>query len=195
MRDRSAHPVRRARALVRGALLLPLLAACGADAEPEARGPGLAVAELPPASQAAAYEAAIRAGFDVAPGLTLLVAPEHLPRTATLAGGPPVDPAVIATLRERGVVQGTCAAAPVAEGEVPRCEAAAAGYLLRLSQPFTGGGDTLQVYVDAERYARPGGPTQGPFFYETAYQLVGRGTDWRVVRDGRVPTAARTRGR
>lgn len=194
MRDRPSAPARAARALV---LAAPILAGagCGGDAEPEARGPGLAVAELPVASQAAAYEAALRAGFDVAPGLTLLLAPEHLPRTATLAGGPPLAPELIAALRERGIVQGTCAAAPVPEGEVPRCEAAAAGYLLRLSQPFAAGGDTLQLYVDAERYARPGGPAQGPFFFETAYQLVGRDTEWRVVRDGRVSPEARTRGR
>ena len=34
-----------------------------------------------------------------------------------------------------------------------------------------------------------------PFHFETAYQLVGRGDTWRVLREGRVPPEARTRSR
>ena len=176
--------------------LLPtaiLLPACAGEPE-VARGPGLAVAGLAPAEQAAAYEAALRAGFDVAPGLTLLLAPEHLPRTAGLAGGPPLPAALVAALRERGMVQGSCAAPPPPEGEVPRCEAEAPGYLVRLSEPYRGQGDTVQLYVDAERYALPGARPAPPFHFETAYQLVPAGDGrWRVVREGRVAPEMRTR--
>jgi hypothetical protein len=176
------------------AAFLAVLACGGDDAGDVARGPGLAVAEMPAAERAAVYDAALRAGFEAEPGLTLLLAPEHLPRTAGLAGGPPLAPELVAALREGGMVRGTCAAAPPAEGEVPRCEAAAAGYLVRLSEPYRGGGDTLQVYVDAERYALPGARPAPPFHFETAYQLVPAGAGrWRVVREGRVPTESRTR--
>jgi hypothetical protein len=172
---------------------LLLLAACGGEDEEIARGPGLAVAELPAAERAAAYDAALHAGFDVAPGLTLLLSPAHLPRTAALSGGPPLDTALVAALRARGIVQGTCAAPPPAEGGVPRCAGPAAGYLLRLSEPYRLGGDTIQLYVDAERYALPDTPPSPPFRFETAYQLVGRGETWTVLREGRVPPESRTR--
>ena len=191
----SAPVPRAARTRAPVAALLSVLAAtsCGGENAEVARGPGLAVAELPAADRAAAYDAALHAGFDVAPGLTLLLAPEHLPRTAGLTGGPPVDADLVAALRERGIVQGTCAAPMPAENEVPRCAAPAAGYLLRLSEPYHLGADTIQLYVDAERYALPGATPAPPFHFETAYQLTGRGDAWRVLREGRVPPEARTR--
>jgi hypothetical protein len=199
MRDHVPAPTRRAATatapLAVRLALAALVAACGGGDAEVARGPGLPVAELSVAERAAAYDAALHAGFDVAPGLTLLVAPEHLPRTAGLAGGPPVAPALVAALRARGIVQGTCAAPPPPEGEVPRCAAAAPGYLLRLSEPYGVAGDTIQLYVDAERYALPGATPSPPFHFETAYQLVGRGDTWRVLREGRVPPEARTRSR
>jgi hypothetical protein len=178
------------------AMLLCALAAHGCaggdGADATVRGRGLAVAELPPEDAAQLYDAAIRAAFDLGPGMTLLLAPEHLPRGAGLAGGPPVSPEVVSALRRRGSVRGTCAS-PAAADSVPRCEARAAGYLVRLSEPLARAGDTVQVYLDAARYAVPGAPAAAEFHFGKAYQLVRRGGRWRVAREGRVGDEARER--
>ena len=64
---------------------LCLLLACSRDAPDDSgvmRGRGLKPALLAPAAEAAVYDAAVRASFDVEPGLLLMLHPRRLPRSA-----------------------------------------------------------------------------------------------------------------
>ena len=171
------------------------LVGCGrGDADRDVvRGKGLQLATLPVAERAAVYRSALRAAFDIGPSLVLLLHPRQLPRTAGLAGGAPVPAELAAALESSGIVQGRCDVPDEsAEGrggrptQAPRCEARLPGYVVRFSDVFRRPPDSVQVYVEAERFATAAsGPAQ-PFRFEKAYQLVGGGTSWRVAREGRV---------
>ena len=151
------------------------------------RGRGLPVASLPVATRADIYAATLRAAFDVGPSLVLLLHPQLLPRTAGLAGGQPVPAELESALRRTGTAQGTCRPPTAQEGRAPQCEARAPGYVVRFSDVLQLPADSVQVYLEAERYATPAsGPAQA-FRFEKAYQLVRRGDSWRVAREGRVP--------
>ena len=90
--------------------LVVLLLACGTSEEgpPAFRGPGLEVAALNVNQQAAINAAALSAAFNPDPSLSLLIDPVYLPRSAGRAGGTTVAPALIARMKERGTVRGTC---------------------------------------------------------------------------------------
>lgn len=149
------------------------------------RGRGLKVSELRDDSRVALYRAAIGASFEAGPGLTVLLHPKKLPRTAGIAGGDPVPPSLVKALREAGVVQGTCE--PPGGRDTPRCEAPAAGYVVRGSDVFRGSADTVLFYFSAERYATPTSGPQDALRFEKVYQLVPRGNEWRVAREARAP--------
>ena len=149
------------------------------------RGRGLQAMDLRDDSEVALYRAAIGASFEAGPGLTVLLHPRRLPRTAGIAGGDPVPESLVRALREAGVVQGTCE--PPGGRDTPRCNAPAAGYVVRGSDVFRGAGDTVQLHFAAERYATPTSGPQDALRFEKIYQLVPRGNEWRVVREARAP--------
>jgi hypothetical protein len=144
--------------------------------------------------RAAVYDAALRATFDVGPSLVVLLHPRLLPRTAGLEGGQPLSSKLAAALQARGIVQGTCqpstpaadTTTPAPPPRAPTCEARAPGYLVRFSDVLRLSRDSVEVFVEAERYDTPSSGTHSPFRFEKAYQLVGAGSAWRVARVGRV---------
>ncbi|HEX6533008.1 MAG TPA: hypothetical protein VF041_00340 [Gemmatimonadaceae bacterium] len=165
-----------------------VIGACGGDDYANAaRGRGLREAELPAAERAAVYEAAVRAAFTQGPSLSLLLYPELLPRESGYGKGAPVPGDVARALRSASVVRGTCGPFPDEERRsAPRCQASMAGYVVRFSPVLAMGRDSVQVYLQAQRYDLPAGPPHQPFAFERAYQLVRRNGEWRVVREGRV---------
>ena len=153
----------------------------------QVRGTGLEPATMEGAEQAGVLGVALRAAFDIGPSLTLLLDPAVLPRTRGYAGGDTLAMAVQRALRD-SIVQGLCA--PVArEDRAPLCEAAAPGYVVRSSVPFQMTGDTLLLYVMAERYDTPASGRHPRFRFETAYQLLRRGRAWTVVRQARLSSS------
>ena len=151
-----------------------------------ARGRGLAPAALPIEGEAAVYEAATRAAFDLGPGLVLLIHPLELPRTAGYAGGDSVSRALIAALRARNVISGTCMPQRDAPRNTPRCAINVPGYIVRASDVLRVSADTVEIYYSAERFGAATGQRPQALRFEKIYQLVGRGTAWRVAREARV---------
>jgi hypothetical protein len=134
-------------------LLLVSLACAGDDANAGARGGGLPEADLPLARQASAYATGMRGMFDVGPGLVLLLDPAVLPRSRTAEPTDTVGADLQRALRGTGTIQGTCAPRRGTDRRsAPICNAEATGYIIRLSDIFQAKGDTVQLYVTAERY-------------------------------------------
>lgn len=150
------------------------------------RGTGLRVTELPVPARVAIYDAAVKSAFDVGPGLTLLLDPRLLPRTKGLGPGTPVPKGVVEALRERGIVQGTCQPPGELAKEAARCDVANPGYIVRFSDIFGMAGDSVQVHVAVERYNTSTSANAEVMRFEKAFQVVGSGGNWRVVRQGRV---------
>lgn len=170
-------------------LLLLLAGACAPSDDADAniaRGRGLKPASLPVSAQAAIYDAATRAAFDVGPGLDLLLHPLKLPRSAGYTGGDSVPHDLIAALRARNVVTGTCTPQRDTPRNTPRCPVNMAGYIIRASDVLRVGGDTVEVYYQAERFGPATGQRPEALRFEKIYQLVGSGTSWRVAREARV---------
>jgi hypothetical protein len=145
-------------------------------------------------AKVAIYDAALREAFDVGPGLTLLLDPRFLPRTKGLGPGTPVPKELVDALRRQGVVQGICQSPAGESREAPKCEAANPGYIVRLSDVFRVRGDSVQLHVAVDQYNTETSAAAPALRFEKAYQVVGRGTSWRVVRQGRV-TALPARSR
>lgn len=166
-----------------------LLAACASgdsDDANVARGRGLKPASLPVAAQADIYEQAARAAFDLGPGLVLLIHPVTLPRTAGYTGGDSVPSDLIAALRRRNVVSGTCTPKRDTPRGTPRCPVNVAGYVIRASDILRVSPDTVEIYFSAERFGAATGQPPVALRFEKIYQLVGSGTQWRVAREARV---------
>ena len=151
-----------------------------------ARGRGLKPLDLQPAAEASAMDAAVRASFDMEPGLVLLAHPRRLPRTAGYEGGDEVPASLVEALRARGVIRGTCEPRHEAPRDTPRCPGTQAGYVVRTTTPFKAGGDTVQINFMAETFAPETGARPQALRFEKIYQLVGGGTSWRVAREARV---------
>lgn len=169
--------------------LLAVALACSSGAPDDsniARGRGLAVAQLPLAGQSAVYDAASRAAFDLGPGLVLLIHPLKLPRTVGYTGGDPVPADLIAELRRRNVVSGTCTPQRDAPRNTPRCPVNVPGYIVRASDVLRVSPDTVEIYYSAERFGAATGQRPEALRFEKIYQLVGSGTNWRVAREARV---------
>jgi hypothetical protein len=179
----------RARAAVAAVLATAFALACTGDGEDNsnfARGRGLSVLTLAPATEAGAVNAAIRAAFDIDPSLVLMMHPRRLPRTAGYEGGDSVSGAVAGALRHGGLIRGTCAPTHDAPRDTPRCPGSQAGYVVRISDAFQGKGDTLQMNFAAEKFAAATGPRPEALRFEKIYQLVRESSGWRVVREARV---------
>ena len=189
-----ASATRRPRDLVRRVLTCLTCAAVGFGRAPEPaptyRGTGLEVEPLPPKDVVGVYRAALAAAFSLGdPALSLLVDPVLLPRTAGLAGGDTMPPAVRSALQRHRVVKGTCQV-QVERTRTPLvCRADRPGYVVRLSPPFAlgAGHDSVQVHLVVQQYAVPGGPVAQRLRFERAYHLVRGGPTWRAVREARLP--------
>jgi len=179
----------------RGVVALVLasgLAGCSGDASRDVRGRGLATASLSSTDQAHVYEAAARAAFDVDdPALSLLLDRRLLPRTTGLAPAGTVSNDVVAELRRRGAIKGTCEPKLDTSPGTARCSAALPGYVIRFTPVLTVPGDSTQVYVYAQKYDTPSSGISQALRFERAYQVVRRGEDWRAVREGRIPKEVR----
>lgn len=183
----SARGVRRAAVTLAYAALSAYLTNCSkASVGDDARGRGHAVAALPVALQVRAYDAAVRAAFDVGPSLNLLAAPSYLPRSSGYAPGDPVAENLLSALEARGVIGGSCVPTRERENRAPSCSARTPGYIIRFSPLFQLSKDSVELYLYSEVYAPSTGARPQPFSFEMAYQLARRGDAWRVVREGRV---------
>jgi hypothetical protein len=169
-------------------MLLALIACSGGEPDDSnfARGRGLAPVTMQPAAEASVVDAAVRASFDMDPGLVLLAHPRRLPRTAGYEGGEAIPAPLVEALRSRGVVQGTCEPRHEAARDTPRCRGAQAGYVIRVTTPFKSGGDTIQINFMAETFAAATGARPQALRFEKIYRLVGSGTSWRVAQEARV---------
>ena len=176
--------------MVRGGALAILVAGLAGCAEKEVddgfvRGPGLRTTQLPVPAKVAIYDAALKSAFDVGPGLVLMLDPRFLPRTSGLGPGSPVPKNLVDGLQSRGVVRGVCESPAAESREAPVCDAASPGYIVRFSDVFRMRGDSVQVHVAVERFNTKTSAQSAIMRFEKAYQVVGKGTNWRVVRQGR----------
>ena len=168
------------------------LAGCSGDVSRDVRGRGLATATLSPTEQAHVYEAAARAAFDVDdPALSLLLDRRLLPRTVGLAPAGMAPDEVAAEMRRRGAIKGTCEPVLDSGRGTAHCKAALPGYVIRFTPVLTLRGDSMQVYVYAQKYDTPTSGISQPLRFERAYQVVRRGDDWRAAREGRIPKEVR----
>jgi len=163
-------------------------AACAgpsADDANVARGRGLQPAKLGVAGEAAVIDASARAAFDFEPALVLLLHPNRLPRTAGMAGGTATG-ALLAPLRARGTVAGSCDPHHDMPRDTPSCGGMRAGYVIRPSEVFRMPGDTVELWFAAEAFGPERGKRPVALRFEKIFQLVGRDERWRVVREARV---------
>jgi hypothetical protein len=165
---------------------LMLAVACAEDTSKYARGRRLDVAPLPATDRAKIYAAALGGAFDLGPGLSILVDTSMLTRTGGLGAGAPLGMDVRAALRATDVTQGECAPERREANRTPVCKAAIPGYVVRFSDVFAMGGDSVQTHVFAERYDTPATGVHNRFVIEQAYQLVKNGQGWKVVRKARI---------
>jgi hypothetical protein len=176
----------------RGATLLglALVAACSSERGSDAtdRGAGLQPATLSAAEQASAYATALRAAFEIQPNLVLLVDPTLLPSARSEKSTRELPADVIGRLRSTGVVQGTCRPTGRGARTSPVCPTGRAGYVIRASDIFRLPGDSVQLYLTAERYraARDTSGYQPPFQFEQRFQLVRRDGAWVVSKQERL---------
>lgn len=169
------------------AFVAVLVTACigGDRGDSFARGHGVSVASLSVDAESHVVEAAIRTAFDVEPSLTLRLHPRRLPRTAGDSGGESISPALVESLRGRGLVLGTCAPIRSSPRDTPRCAGPEAGYIVRPSDVFRISPDTVELWFSAEKFGAATGQRPEALRFEKVYQLVGQGTRWRVAREAR----------
>ncbi len=156
--------------------------------DPGRRGLAAERAELTPADQAAAYATALRAAFDL-PATTLLIDPRMLPSQ----GGydetdARMDEAVARALIATRAVSGECVPSGGTVNRAPACDVRNPGYAVRFSELFQSPGDTLRLYLVAERY-RPTVDTltyHSPFRMEERYHLARTAGRWQVARKARM---------
>ena len=60
------------------------------------------------------------------------------------------------------------------------------GYIIRASDILRVSPDTVEIYYSAERFGAATGQRPEALRFEKIYQLVGGGSNWRVVREARV---------
>lgn len=177
----------RALACAAVALLLANVVACGDRGSdgPDIRGNGLRPAALDDHARALVYDAAMRQAFDVDSSLILLVDPAVLPRNGSFARDARLNDAVLSAMRGAGMTRGSCET--VDDGKhTPQCAADGPGYIVRFSDIYQALGDTMRVFLAAQRFRTNAGI--GPsarFAFESAFEVVRRGDGWRVAREGR----------
>jgi hypothetical protein len=180
--------------LVIGAAALALASACGGPASKDVRGRGLTVANLPASTQAQIYEAAARGSFDL-DNTSILVDRRMLPRVIGLAPAGTVSSDIVAEMRRRNAIKGTCQPPLTGTRGTVHCAADIPGYVVRFSPVFALRGDSVQVYVYAQKYDTPSSGNSEVLRFERAYQVVKRGDAWQAAREGHVPKEARGEAR
>lgn len=169
---------------------IAVICACKGDDPNVVRGKRLQVATLPADTQAQIYEAAARGSFDV-DGTSLLLDPRLLPREIGLAEAGRMPDSVVAAMRTRGSIKGTCEPSLTETIGTAQCTAALPGYVVRYSPVFAIGADSAQVYLYAQKYDTPASGRSETLRFERAYQVARDGGRWRAVREGHVPKEAR----
>jgi hypothetical protein len=159
------------------------------EGPPQVRGAGYQVASLGVSQAAAVNGSALSAAFDPDPNLSLLIDPVYLPRTSGRVGGASVAPALIARMKQQGTIRGTCQTPRDTTRTVPVCPAALPGYVVRFSEIFGIGADSVEVYLGATRYRRAPKEPAEMLSFERAYQLVKIRGEWRVMREARLPNS------
>lgn len=178
------------RLLLLGAAAIVAVTACARnDADdPRRRGQAAEIAALSTAEQAAVYATVLRAAFDI-PGTTLLIDPRMLPS----AGGyeeadERMDDSVARALLATRTVSGECIPTDGTVNRAPACDVRNPGYAVRFSEAFQSPGDTVRLFLVAERY-RPAADTlthHSPFRMEERYHLVRAAGRWQVARKARM---------
>lgn len=170
------------------ALMSAQITACDARAPEDsyARGHRRSIATVSTEAESQMIDAAVREAFDVDPSLTLRVHPRRLPRQAGDSGGAPVPSGLVKSLRDRGLVIGSCEPVRESPRDTPRCGGPEAGYIIRASDVFVITRDTFEINVAAEKFGAATGQKPEALRFEKVYQLVKDGQRWRVAREGRV---------
>jgi hypothetical protein len=132
----------------------------------------------------------VSASFNPDPSLSLLIDPVYLPRAEGRAGGATVAPALVARMKERGTVRGTCQIPRDSTRTVPLCPAPISGYVVRFSEIFAlgAGTDSVQVYLAATRYRHTPKEPAELLSFERAYRLARVRGEWRVMSEARMPS-------
>lgn len=153
------------------------------------RGAGLPADTLLLNDQIMLYRAVLWASFPMDdPNTSIFVDPLYLPRSEGLSGGDAMTIEIINAMKAMGVVKGACQL-PVSESPVPlTCPTAERpGYVVRFSQPYHLGQDSLQVHMAAQNYNLPTGPKVERSRYEHAYIMVRTATGWKGVGEAKMP--------
>ena len=144
------------------------------------------MAKLDATQQAGAYDAALRAAFDVDSALVLLIDRSILPRSGGFEARDTLDAAVVRALRDAGAIRGECAPIRKDDKHGPTCVSTAPGYVVRVTDLYQLRGDTVRMFLNANRFQTAAGigPAQ-KFSFESGYELLRRNGTWRIVREGR----------
>jgi hypothetical protein len=181
--------LRRFTALILACSATLLFAAC-ADEEPVMiRGAGLEPAELPVATQALIYTAALGTAFELQDAsLHLQLDTLFLPLVAEEAHGGTVPAELVRALSDQRAIRGVCVSERPEERTRPICaDADAPGYLVRFTRILEMPADTVQLYLRVDRYDTPDSRAGDALRFENAYILLNEGGSWRAVREARVP--------
>ena len=169
-------------------LLLLSAVACntGADAGDDIRGGGAPSAKLDAAQKAGAYDAALREAFNVDSALVLLIDRSILPRNGGWESRDTLDAAVVRELRSAGAIRGACTPVRKDSRHGPTCVSNAPGYVVRVTDLYQLRGDTVRMFLAADRFQTASGigPAQ-KFSFESGYELLRKNGRWTVVREGR----------
>ena len=178
-----------ARRVVAAIIFITIGLACRRDDDSNTlRGRGLKPASLSNVDQAGVYNAALRAMFDMDdPALWLLLDARFLPRTSGVGPGSPMPGGLSSTLRGQGIVKGSCTAPAGGTRKTLLCRAERPGYVVRFSDVFAVGRDSVEVYVLVQKYDTPESGATEALRFEKAYQVVRRDGVWRAAKEGRMP--------
>ena len=176
------------RSLVFAALSLSILVACApGDDDNFVRGHRLRVASLQPDTRVSVYQAVLGEAFELNdPALTLLLDRRVLPRVGGMAEDGRLPGTVEVGLHDRGVIQGTCEPPITSSRKTPQCAARGPGYVVRFSDVFARGADSVEVYVAVQKFDTPSGHGTESLRFERAYQLVHRNGKWVPTAEARV---------
>ena len=133
-----------------------------------------------------AYDAALREAFNVDSELVLLIDRSILPRSGGWESRDTLDAAVVRELRSAGAIRGECVPVRKDTKHGPTCVSNAPGYVVRVTDLFQVRGDTVRMFLAADRFhtATGIGPAQ-KFSFESGYELLRKNGKWAVVREGR----------
>ena len=170
------------------AVLLLSVASCsaGPDAGGDIRGGGAPSAKLDATQRAGAYDAALREAFDVDSALVLLIDRSVLPRSGGWESRDTLDAQVLRELLNAGAIRGQCTPVRKDSKHGPTCVSNAPGYVVRVTDLFQMRGDTVRMFLAADRFQTASGigPAQ-KFSFESGYELLRKNGKWMVVREGR----------